>query len=583
MHYAFQDKDNLYLVMDMLSGGDLRYHISRYRRFSEEQTRFFIACIIYSLEYIHANKVIHRDIKPENLVLDAAGYVRITDFGIAKENMPDNSSETSGTPGYMSPEVMKGKNHSYPVDFFAIGVIGYEFMIGKRPYYGKNRKEIKELMLAKQACIKQSDLQKGWSPESSDFINKLLLRKPEQRLGHNGAKDLKEHPWLKYYPWSELEEKTLPAPFIPENRDNFDKRYCEGVDKITEETKMRYEEILLGTTINKAFEKFFYNKDTKRTENHNRDGLRERIQSREENNNKMRNSNSLGNNEGPSSNLGSSRSLANSNSQSSKNIFSKNLIKHSHHDSYEDKENSKNCENKVNNNSYKNSLNQPSSVQRNNNNMKIPFPQISGGSKNEDGAKKSASKRPLSHSKSTCEIKERAPNSHNLNSNHNNSTKNIFYAEENKANDYNNYDSQNAKNMEANKINNNNNWNIFSQIKFTKFAYNFPQKNIKSNRGGNHVRSSSVINFKNKNSSIKNKIYESNNNPNSNRNNIPIPHSSQNHGANKASFKKLSRVNSASRILNHSSSDFGNNAKNQIKNINKNNANYNYNNINKAF
>ena len=86
MHYAFQDKQNLYLVMDILNGGDLRYHISRYRKFSEEQTRFFIANIIYSLQYIHSNNVIHRDIKPENLVLDEKGYVRITDFGIAKEN-----------------------------------------------------------------------------------------------------------------------------------------------------------------------------------------------------------------------------------------------------------------------------------------------------------------------------------------------------------------------------------------------------------------------------------------------------------------------------------------------------------------
>lgn len=131
MHYAFQDNDNLYLVMDLLTGGDLRYHIARYRKFSEEQTRFFIACIMVGLDYIHKNKVIHRDIKPENLVLDDKGYLRITDFGIAKENMEDNSSETSGTPGYMSPEVMRKKHHSFPVDFFALGVIGFEFMTGK--------------------------------------------------------------------------------------------------------------------------------------------------------------------------------------------------------------------------------------------------------------------------------------------------------------------------------------------------------------------------------------------------------------------------------------------------------------------
>ena len=262
MHYAFQDRDNLYLVMDMLSGGDLRYHISRYRRFSEEQTRFFIACMVYTLEYIHGNNVIHRDIKPENLVLDNKGYVRITDFGIAKENLPDNSSETSGTPGYMSPEVMRGKNHSFPVDYFAIGVIGYEFMIGKRPYYGKNRKEIKEQMLSIQAFIKKDDLRQGWSPESADFINKLLVRKVDGRLGSKGgASEMKEHPWLKYYPWKELENKTLPAPFIPEKKDNFDKRYCESIDKISEETKLRYEEILVKESYNVCFKDFYYNKD----------------------------------------------------------------------------------------------------------------------------------------------------------------------------------------------------------------------------------------------------------------------------------------------------------------------------------
>ena len=268
MHYAFQDKENLYLVMDMLSGGDLRYHISRYRKFSEEQTRFFISNMIYALKYIHENNVIHRDIKPENLVLDENGYVRITDFGIAKENMPDNSSETSGTPGYMAPEVMKAKNHSFPVDFFAIGVIGYEFMLGKRPYYGKNRQEIKEQMLSKEAVIKEENIPKGWSGDSVDFINQLLRRKIGERLGSKeGAKELMRHPWLKYYPWEELIKKNLMAPFVPDKRDNFDKNYCESIDKISEETKLRYEEIYCSSHFKKVFLKFYYNKD----EDENRD------------------------------------------------------------------------------------------------------------------------------------------------------------------------------------------------------------------------------------------------------------------------------------------------------------------------
>ena len=262
MHYAFQDHDNLYLVMDLLTGGDLRYHCSRYRSFSEEQTRFFLACIIHSLSYIHKNKVIHRDIKPENLVLDDKGYVCITDFGIAKINMPDNSSETSGTPGYMCPEVMNGKNHSFPADYFSIGVIGYEFMMGKRPYRGRGRKEIKQQMISYQAKIEEEEMKEGWSLESIDFINSLLIRKEKKRLGTiKGIKELKEHPWLKYYPWKDLSNKVLPAPFIPEKIDNFDKKYCESIDEISEETQIRYEEIMLCTHYNTAFEDFYFNKN----------------------------------------------------------------------------------------------------------------------------------------------------------------------------------------------------------------------------------------------------------------------------------------------------------------------------------
>ena len=92
---------------------------------------FIIACIVLGLEYIHSKSIIHRDIKPENLILDDKGYVRITDFGISKFFSTKNSHETSGTPRYMSPEVMRGQNHTAAVDFFALGVIGYEFMLGR--------------------------------------------------------------------------------------------------------------------------------------------------------------------------------------------------------------------------------------------------------------------------------------------------------------------------------------------------------------------------------------------------------------------------------------------------------------------
>mmetsp|Transcript_11127 Transcript_11127/g.11215 ORF Transcript_11127/g.11215 Transcript_11127/m.11215 type:complete len:177 (+) Transcript_11127:19-549(+) len=91
MHYAFQDRENLFLVMDLLLGGDLRYHIARKRKFTEEETKFFIACLVQALEVVHGYGIIHRDIKPENMVFDSDGYLRLTDFGIARYWSPDNA------------------------------------------------------------------------------------------------------------------------------------------------------------------------------------------------------------------------------------------------------------------------------------------------------------------------------------------------------------------------------------------------------------------------------------------------------------------------------------------------------------
>ena len=93
--------------MDYLPGGDLRFHIGKMRRFNENQTKFFSSCLLLGLYCLHKNNIIHRDIKPENLVFEDNGYVRITDFGIARIWKPENNMDTSGTPGYMAPEVNK--------------------------------------------------------------------------------------------------------------------------------------------------------------------------------------------------------------------------------------------------------------------------------------------------------------------------------------------------------------------------------------------------------------------------------------------------------------------------------------------
>lgn len=151
------------------------------------KVEFFVACAITGLEYIHSRNIIHRDIKPENLLLDSHGYLRLGDFGLSKPVSPDNRNDTSGTPSYMAPEVIFRQNHGITIDYYSLGVVCYECMLGYKPYKGKSRKEIREKILLGQVQIKKDEIPEGWSLESADFINRLIQRKPNNRLGKNGA------------------------------------------------------------------------------------------------------------------------------------------------------------------------------------------------------------------------------------------------------------------------------------------------------------------------------------------------------------------------------------------------------------
>lgn len=135
----------------------------------------------------------------------------------------------------MAPEVLCHQNHTIAVDYFALGVICYELMLGKRPYRGKSRREIREHVLGKQVLVSRKEAQcSNWSIESVDFINRLIQRKPVNRLGSNGSNEIKEHPWFKGFPWADLRSKKLPAPYIPLVNDV---NSCEG-QATTEEDEM---------------------------------------------------------------------------------------------------------------------------------------------------------------------------------------------------------------------------------------------------------------------------------------------------------------------------------------------------------
>ena len=216
MYFSFQDKDNLYFILDFKDYSDLRYYYYNNVRFNEEQSKFIISSLILSLEYIHTNKIVHRDIKPENLLFDKNGYLNLTDFGIARklENNKEIDMDGEGSIGYISPEVLFRQRYSFSADYFALGIILYELMLLSRPYYG-NRKDIKQQLKEEEKQINIEEIPDGWSNEAGDLINKLILINPEKRLGNKGIYEIKNHPWFKYYDWQSLYLKKIISPLIP--------------------------------------------------------------------------------------------------------------------------------------------------------------------------------------------------------------------------------------------------------------------------------------------------------------------------------------------------------------------------------
>ena len=159
----------------------------------------------------------------------------------------------------MAPEVLFGKNHTYSVDFYAMGIMGFEFIFGDRPYEGTTRKALRDEIIKRQARIHSNEIPRGWSREGIDFVNQLMQRKPEKRLGNtNGIQELKEHKWFKNFDWAALENKTYPSPFIPPHTDNYDKEYCEEESEMNLSTNERYAQYLEDKRFAKVFIGYTY-------------------------------------------------------------------------------------------------------------------------------------------------------------------------------------------------------------------------------------------------------------------------------------------------------------------------------------
>ena len=265
LYFSFQDKDYLYLILDYFSGGDLRFYLNKNVQFNEKQIKFCVSNIILSLKYLHQNYIIHRDIKPENLVFDEKGYLNLSDFGISKKIKRNKQiKERSCTPGYSSPETILKKNQTFVCDYFPIGIIIYELIFLKRPFNGKNKQEIFENILYKNINLKKKNLPKMFIDSSSaneliDFINKLLKKKVNERLGAKGINEIIQHPWLKGTDWDNMEGKLFneeEMPFIPSPGDNFD--YLKVIDKINEKY-INYNSYLKLINNSTLFNSFYFN------------------------------------------------------------------------------------------------------------------------------------------------------------------------------------------------------------------------------------------------------------------------------------------------------------------------------------
>uniref|UniRef100_A0A4W6CQB4 protein kinase C n=1 Tax=Lates calcarifer TaxID=8187 RepID=A0A4W6CQB4_LATCA len=220
LHGCFQTGDHVCFVMEYLPGGDLMIHIHN-NVFTEAQTRFYSACVLLGLEFLHLNKIIYRDLKLDNLLMDADGFVKITDFGLCKEGMGhgDRTSTFCGTPEFLAPEVLTDDNYTRAVDWWGMGVLIYEMLVGESPFPGEDEEEVFD-------SIVNDDVQYPpcLPPDAVAIIQKLLKKNPLKRLGagERDANEVKGEKFFEAIDWEALLAKKVKPPFLPSIRESMD-------------------------------------------------------------------------------------------------------------------------------------------------------------------------------------------------------------------------------------------------------------------------------------------------------------------------------------------------------------------------
>ncbi|KAH0787482.1 AGC family protein kinase [Histomonas meleagridis] len=177
-----------------------------------------------ALQFLRENKIIHRDLKPNNILIDSTGHLKLIDFGLSYYGMVDRSITTNntfvGTPGYAAPEMILGQSHTFTADYWSLGSILYEFLVGEPPFPGDSSTEIFQKTL--KGHYNEENLSE-FSDEVQDLIHKLLCLDPNKRIGSKSIDEIKSHKWFESIRWDKMEE--LELPFIPELKDRFDTSY----------------------------------------------------------------------------------------------------------------------------------------------------------------------------------------------------------------------------------------------------------------------------------------------------------------------------------------------------------------------
>lgn len=233
---CFQTKEHVCFVMEYAAGGDLMMHIHT-DVFSEPRAVFYAACVVLGLQYLHEHKIVYRDLKLDNLLLDTEGFVKIADFGLCKEGMGygDRTSTFCGTPEFLAPEVLTETSYTRAVDWWGLGVLIYEMLVGESPFPGDDEEEVFDSIVNDEVRYPRF-----LSTEAISIMRRLLRRNPERRLGagEKDAEDVKKHPFFRLIDWSALMDKKVKPPFVPtirgrEDVSNFDDEFTSEAPILT--------------------------------------------------------------------------------------------------------------------------------------------------------------------------------------------------------------------------------------------------------------------------------------------------------------------------------------------------------------